>query len=83
MTDFKNDPIIDKLKELGIGKLDPFMMAIDQFVDSTVDWNKKLADILDSDEPDPMTAKYINDQMIKLDKNFLLSQGIPDQSLYR
>ncbi len=82
MLDFKDDPVVDKLKELGVD-LDSLFMSMDVFANSTKNWSAMLDDFVASNEPDPLKAKYINDQMVKLDKNFLLTNGIPEQTMFR
>ena len=82
MDDFKNDTTLGELKDLGI-ETAPLVEAIDGFVNSTIDWQKKLDEVLGSDQPDPLMAKYFNDQMIKLDRAFLLSKGLPGMPQWR
>ena len=81
MTDFKDDPMIQKLNDL---KIDIFglLEAFDKFENATIEFNRKLLEDYDEIVQSPLMAKYINDQMMNLDKAFLLQNGLPGRPIY-
>ena len=82
MDVFKADPEVIKLKELGI-EVEYLLEAITKFENATDDWHARLSMDLGDIEQQPLMAKYINDQMMNLDKTFLLQTGLPERPIYR
>ena len=58
------------------------MDAIDQFENATKAWQSNLDENMESISNSPLMAKYINDQMMNLDKAFLLDTGLPGRPIY-
>jgi len=81
MEDFQNDAQVQKLLDLGID-ISGLMDAIDQFENATKTWQSNLDENMESISNSPLMAKYINDQMMNLDKAFLLDTGLPGRPIY-
>ena len=60
--------------DLGID-VGPLIEAINKFENATIKWEADLAENMDTIMNTPFMAKYINDQMMNLDKTFLLDTG--------
>jgi hypothetical protein len=77
MEEFKKDPEVEKLRELDITTVNFLIDAIDKFENSTRDFHTWLDSKKLEIKDNPMMAKYINDQMMNLDKKFLMDEGLP------
>ena len=53
----------------------PLIEAINKFENATIKWEADLAESMNTILNSPFMAKYINDQMMNLDKTFLLDTG--------
>ena len=84
LEDFKNDDILLSLKDKGIDpKYTDFMSkTIEDYKDSTLKWSERFNNSLSEIQSSPLLIKAINDQMMNLDKYFLLKDGIPGRSIY-
>ena len=58
------------------------MEAIDKFENATETWQLQLEDNMETIINSPFMAKYINDQMMNLDKAFLIGTGLPGRPVY-
>ena len=81
MEAFKTDPEIAQLENLGI-KTEYFLSALDTFQNATENWTERFEEDLEELQNHPLLAKAINDQMMNLDKNFLLDVGLPGRPIY-
>merc|ERR1719400_1696355 len=81
MDEFKRDPEVQTLIDLGVD-VGPLLEAINKFENATIKWEADLADNMDTIMNSPFMAKYINDQMMNLDKTFLLDTGLPGRPVY-
>ena len=74
MNKFKEDPEVQKMVDLGLD-ISGLLNAIETFENSTELWHKELIEKWSEIENSPFMARYYNDQMMNVEKAFLLPAG--------
>lgn len=81
LDEFRDTQELEALGKLDI-KVSHLISAMDKFQNATEDWNQMFQEQLEIIQNDPFIAKAINDQMMNLDKVFLLKEGLPGRPIY-
>ena len=77
---FDSEGVTSELNGLGVD-IDPLREQITYFGQMASAWQTRIA-TLDATS-DPIVARMLNDQMSKLDRLFILNQGLPNRDGYR
>lgn len=81
MNDFLEDQQLVKLEAIGIS-VNGLVEAIEKFNNATTEWNSRYIELYEDAKKSPFLARQFNDQMMNLDKNFLLADGLPARPIY-
>lgn len=79
MEGLDKNGVISQINSLGI-ETKYLNASVYAFRDSVVAWKEYVKGL---DTSNPMTLRYVNDQMMGFEKTLLLSEGLPDRTQYR